>query len=48
MLESETPEVILWIEQPGDMYALLSPEYKDKRVAIVHRMDWLAASRSDA
>jgi len=43
MRDDEQPEEIMWIEQPGDMYALLSPEYKNKRVALVHRHDWLAA-----
>ena len=43
MLESEKPEKILWVERDEDLYALISPEFKNKRVALVHRRDWLKA-----
>ena len=43
MLETETPDKILWVERGEDMYALMSPGYANKKVAIVRREDWLRA-----
>lgn len=43
MTEDETPEEILWVERGEDEYALMSPQYKNKKVAIVYRQDWLRA-----
>lgn len=34
---------VLWVERAEDYYALMSPQLKDKRVAIVERNDWLRA-----
>ena len=45
MLESETPDEILWCEDPTDLYALLSTHLRDKKVAVVWRDDWLKVSR---
>lgn len=33
--------VTLWVERGEDMYALMSPFYRDKRVLVVDRNDWL-------
>ena len=47
MTEAETPDLILWAERPEDMYALMSPGYKGKKVAVVWRDDWLKAKEID-
>ena len=47
MLETETPDKILWVEREEDMYALMSPQYKNKKVAIIHRSDWLRAKEEN-
>lgn len=41
MTEDESVEEVLWTERPEDMYALLSPQLSNKRVAIVTRRSWL-------
>jgi hypothetical protein len=33
----------LWVENNVDLYALMSPQLKGKRVAVVERKDWLNA-----
>lgn len=33
----------LWVEGPGDYYALLSLQLKNKKVAVVTRESWMAA-----
>lgn len=38
---------VLWVERPEEMYALMSPELRDKKVAIVKRSDWLMAEESN-
>ena len=43
MLETDEPDEILWIERGEDMYMLDNPMYKNKKVALVHRRDWLKA-----
>lgn len=43
MSTSETPEEILWVERGEDMYALMSPQLKNKKVAVVRREDWIMA-----
>ena len=35
---------VLWVERGEDMYALLSPQLRDMRMAIVNRRDWLTAA----
>lgn len=35
----------LWVERPEDMYALSSPELRNKRVLVVRREDWLKAPK---
>ena len=41
MEESEDYDKILWVEKSEDWYSLLSPRFKDKKVAIVTRENWL-------
>lgn len=43
MTEDEEHETILWVERGEDYYALLSPQLKDKKVAVVTRDAWLKA-----
>ena len=43
MKEDETPDEILWVEGNEDYYALMAKSYKNKKVAIVTREDWLRA-----
>lgn len=31
----------LWVERPEDMYSLQCPQYKDAKVAIIQRVDWV-------
>ena len=45
--EGEIPDKILWVERGEDYYALMSREYKDKKVAIVTRNNWLMAEEID-
>lgn len=40
MREDETPDEILWVENACDMYALMTPKLRGKKVALVHRDDW--------
>lgn len=47
MSHGEMPECFLWIERYEDWYALQSPQFKNKRVAVVDRMDWLQANSND-
>lgn len=37
----------LWVETSEDYYALLSLEWRHKRVLLVKRRDWLKAPRID-
>lgn len=46
MEPGETPDKVLWVERPEDMYGLGSPQLRDKKVLVVHREQWLQASRS--
>lgn len=41
MTPDEEHEEVLWVERGEDSYALLSPQLKDKKVAVVYRRDWL-------
>lgn len=41
MRADEVPDVFLWVERSEDLYALMSRELKDKKVAVVRRADWL-------
>jgi len=43
MAEDEQHDETLWVERAEDRYALLSPELRDKKVAIVTREAWLDA-----
>ena len=43
MLSSEKPDDVLFVERGEDMYALDNEMYRDRKVAIVHRNDWLKA-----
>lgn len=45
MKEDETPDEVLWVERPEDEYALMSPQLKTKKVAIVYRDDWIRAGK---
>lgn len=47
MSEDETPDEILWVERSEDYYALISPQLKDKKVAVVSRSEWLRAGGDD-
>ena len=47
MREDEQPEKILWVERGEDMYALSSPSWRGKKVAVVRREDWLRADPVD-
>jgi|Laugrefa1bdmlbdn_1035148.scaffolds.fasta_scaffold69919_1 hypothetical protein len=35
----------LWVESATDMYALMSPQLRDKRVRIIDRKKWLKGKR---
>lgn len=41
MTENDTPDEVLWVERPEDYYALMSPQLRNKKVAILDRNDWL-------
>lgn len=41
MVQDEEPDEVLWVERSEDWYALLSPQLKDKKVAVVERDNWL-------
>lgn len=41
MKNEEEYEEILWVERGEDYYALMSPQLKNKKVAIVTRDNWL-------
>jgi hypothetical protein len=43
MTEREPHDLTLWVEREEDYYALMSPEYKNKKVAIITRQNWLRA-----
>lgn len=43
MKEGEEPEEFLWVERTEDYYAIMSPQLRNKRVAIVTRRAWLRA-----
>lgn len=38
--EGEDHDLVLFIDREEDGYALFSPQYKDKKVAIIYRSDW--------
>lgn len=44
MVEGEEPEEHLWVERGEDYYALMSPQLKHKKVAIITREAWMNAS----
>jgi len=44
MTPDEQFDRVLWVERSEDSYALLSPQLRDKKVAIVHRSDWLSGT----
>ena len=46
MEPSHEYDAVLWVERGEDYYALMSPQLKDKRVAIVTRDNWLAAEET--
>ena len=48
MSDDETPDEILWVERSEDYYALMSPQLKDKKVAVVSRSEWLRAGGDDS
>jgi len=39
--DGEDYEETLWVDRDEDMYALLSPKYRDKRVLVVRLQDWM-------
>lgn len=41
IIESDTWDYELWIEKSEDMYGLMNSEYKNKKVRIIKREDWL-------
>ena len=41
MTENDVHEETLWAERGEDYYGLLSPQLRDKRVAVVERENWL-------
>ncbi len=41
IIESDTWDCEIWIENETDMYGLMSSEYKNKKVRIIRREDWL-------
>lgn len=43
MTPEESPEEFLWVEIPEDYYALMSPQLKNKKVAVIDRRDWMKA-----
>lgn len=36
-------ETTLWVERGEDYYALLSPQLRDKKVAVISRENWIKA-----
>ena len=43
MKEDEEYDEVLYVERQETLYGLMSPSLKDKKVAIVYRVDWLQA-----
>lgn len=43
----EDYDEVLWIERGEDYYALMSSQFKNKKVLIVKREDWLRAPFAD-
>jgi hypothetical protein len=41
MTAEDTPDEVILVERPEDWYALMSPQFKDKKVAVVTREEWL-------
>ena len=41
MSNQENYDEILWVERPEDYYALLNSKFKNKKVAIVTRENWM-------
>ncbi len=46
MEPSHEYDEVLWIAREEDYYALLSPQLRDKRVAIITRSNWLDAEET--
>ena len=44
LCSSESWDELLWVERGEDMYALLSPQLRNKKVLVVKREDWLRGS----
>lgn len=43
IIESEEWDCDLWVERPEEMYGLMSDIYKNKRVRVIKREEWLKA-----
>lgn len=43
IIESKEWDYELWIERPEEMYGLMSDIYKNKRVRVIKREEWLKA-----
>ena len=41
IIESDIWDSEIWIERPEEMYGLMSGLYKNKKVRIIKREDWL-------
>ena len=44
---SDTWDETLWVERGEDMYALMSPQLRNKKVLVVSRDDWLRGTPLD-
>lgn len=45
IIESKEWDEVLWIERPEEMYGLMSDIYKDKRIRVIKREEWLRARK---
>lgn len=41
IIKSDTWDIELWIERSEEMYGLMSDKYKNKKIRIIKREDWL-------
>jgi hypothetical protein len=41
LIESDTWDLEMWIENGTDMYGLMSTQLKNKKVRIIRREDWI-------
>ena len=41
VLDTNDYEEMLWVERGEEMYALLSPQLRNKKVLVVQRNDWI-------